>query len=329
MRNNTFRTEFQAEKSATSIYHKDSMMFMGSCFAENIGEKLKKYKFDVQINPFGILFNPASIAQSLDMLSDDVFVFSQKDLHFYNEEWFSFFHHGKFSNADSDRCLETINNTLFSARNYLQNANYLILTLGSSVVYSYKGQVVANCHKFPQREFEKKLLNVNEIVHILLNSIQKIRAYNPNIHIIFTISPVRYIKDNMVENTQSKAHLVVAVHQLLQQIHNTHYFPAYEIMMDDLRDYRFYDMDMVHPSALAINYIWNIFSKTFFDKSTSTINEQVEDIIRAKNHRLKNPFSQESKAFKAKQMESIRHIQQMYPFLSFEEELNYFSQEKQ
>lgn len=327
MKNNSFRTEFQAEKAEICISHKDMVMLMGSCFAENIGEKFSAYKFKTLVNPFGILFNPASIAQSLNILTKNSFIFSEKDLHFYNDEWFSFFHHGKFSNTDLSQCLNTINETLFLTRKYLQQADYLLLTLGSSIIYRYRGNVVANCHKLPQKEFEKTLLNIDEIVSVLLKSILRIREFNPNIKIIFTISPVRYIKDNMVENTLSKANLVVAVHQLLQKLDNSYYFPAYEIMMDDLRDYRFYNNDMIHPSDVAIDYIWELFSKTFFDKQTWNINEMIHEILSAKNHRLRNPFSQESKKFKTKQIEKIHQIKELYPHISFEEELNYFSQD--
>lgn len=327
MGNKSFRTELQAEKALTSITHEDMVMLIGSCFAENMGEKFSAYKFNTLVNPFGILFNPASIAQSLDILTHNSFVFSQKKLHFHNDEWFSFFHHGKFSNADLSECLDTINETLFSTRKQLQQTDYLILTLGSSIVYRYQGNVVANCHKLPQKEFTRTLLSIDEIISVLLKSILKIKKFNPNIKIIFTISPVRYIKDNMVENTLSKANLVVAVHRLLQQIDNSFYFPAYEIMMDDLRDYRFYNSDMIHPCDVAIDYIWELFSKTFFDKQTWSINEMVHEIRLAKNHRLKNPFSQESKKFKTKQINKIHQIKKLYPHISFEEELNYFSQD--
>ncbi len=328
MRNKLFRTEFQAEKAATSISHKDMVMLIGSCFAENIGEKLSAYKFNTCLNPFGILFNPASIAQSLDILSNNSFVFKENDLHFYNDEWCSFFHHGKFSNTDLSQCLHTINEALFLTRKYLQQTDYLILTLGSSIIYRYHGNVVANCHKLPQKEFEKTMLSIDEIISVLLKSIVRIREFNPKIKIIFTISPVRYIKDNMVENKLSKANLIIAVHQLLEKLDNSYYFPAYEIMMDDLRDYRFYSSDMIHPSDVAIDYIWELFSKTFFDKQTWDINEMIHEILLAKNHRLKNPFSQESKKFKTKQIEKIHQIKELYPHISIKEELNYFSQDK-
>ena len=321
----SFRTEIQKQKAKYAITHNNSILLMGSCFAENVGVKLTKYKFPAHINPFGILFNPVSIAQSLDILTDS-FLFQENDLHFYNSEWLSFLHHGKFSHPDKEKCLETINEKLVESRAFLQKTDFLILTLGTSISYSYEGNIVANCHKIPQKEFQKQMLSVQDIVSALANSIEKIKAINNHIRIIFTVSPVRYIKNDMKENTLSKAQLIVATHQLLQQIENSDYFPAYEIMMDDLRDYRFYGEDMVHPSLLAIDYIWNLFSSTFFDYETIKLNALIDEVVTAKNHRLKNPLSPESKRFKEEQLKKIQKVQFHYPQLQFEEEIKYFSQ---
>ena len=326
MKDNTFRTEIQQKKAVASITHNDNIMLVGSCFAENIGAKLTDYKFYTEVNPFGILFNPASIAQSFNILTDATFQFTEEHLHFYNDEWFSFFHHGRFSHNDKNVCLDRINTTLQHSRKALQKTHFLIITLGSAVVYSHQGDVVANCHKLPQREFKRSMLGADEITAELLNSIEKIKEINPQIQILFTISPVRYIKDNMVENTLNKANLIVAIHRLIDKIDNTYYFPAYEIMMDDLRDYRFYAEDMIHPSPLAINYIWKKFSEAFFDKSTSATNDLIHEILLAKNHRLRNPNSQDSTLFKAEQIQKIKQIQNVYPTISFKEELHYFSQ---
>ena len=324
MLNNTFRTEIQHQKAKSPLSHNNSILLTGSCFAENIGEKLSKYKFPINSNPFGILFNPVSIAQSLERLADTA-LFQENDLHFFNNEWISFSHHGKFSHADKKIMLETINKKLVESREFLQKADLLILTLGTTVAYSYKGKIVANCHKIPQKEFQKHLLGIEDIVSALSKSIEKVRVINKNLRILFTVSPVRYIKNDMTENALSKAELIVAVHELLRKIENSSYFPAYEIMMDDLRDYRFYNHDMIHPSPLAIDYIWDKFSHTFFDADTLNLNTLIEEIITAKNHRLKNPFSLESKHFKAEQLKKIQKIQVSYPHLNFEEEIKYFS----
>ena len=319
-----FRTAIQQSKTEYPLSHPNSFLLMGSCFSENIGEKLTKYKFPTYINPFGILFNPASIAQSLDRLTD-ASLFQEDDLHFQNKEWISFSHHGRFSHPDKEKCLSAINEKLVKSRAFLQTADVLVLTLGTGISYTYQGTVVANCHRLPQREFQKQMLEIQDIVSSLAKSIEKIKTVNQNIRVIFTISPVRYIKNNLMENALSKARLIAAVHELIRRIENSDYFPAYEIMMDDLRDYRFYNEDMIHPSPLAIDYIWDVFSHVFFSHETTRLNALIEEIAEARNHRLKNPLSDETKRFKAEQLKKIQKIQSDYPYIDFEEEVRYFS----
>ena len=323
MLNFTFRTEIPLQKAEYAISHESPILLMGSCFADSIGQKLTKYKFDADVNPFGILFNPASIAQSLNLLTDTV-LFRENDLHFFNGEWISFAHHGKFSHTDKEKCLAGINEKLLESRAFLQKADFLILTLGTTVTYSHQGNIVANCHKVPQKEFQKQMLTPQDIVSALTDSIERVRHINEKIRIIFTVSPVRYIKNSMTENTLSKAQLIVATHELLSKVSNSEYFPAYEIMMDDLRDYRFYCDDMAHPSPLAINYIWSAFYNTFFNDETFKLNIQIDDIITAKGHRLKNPNSENSKRFKEEQLRKIQKIQSCYPQIQFDEEMRYF-----
>ena len=316
MSNNIFRTEIQRKKAEFSISHKDSIMLIGSCFAENIGEKLTEYKFTADVNPFGILFNPLSIAQGLDLLTDD-FLFTENDLHLFNNEWISFYHHGKFSHADKEKCLENINKKLLESRIFLQKTNVLVLTLGTTLAYYYKGNIVANCHKVPQKEFQMQMLDIQDIISALANSIEKIRAINSGMQVVFTVSPVRYIKNSMVENSISKARLIVSAHELICRLRNSCYFPAFEIMLDDLRDYRFYSDDMIHPSHTAIDYIWENFSYAFFDEQTLNLNKEIKDINLAINHRIKNPNSEESKKFKEAQTKKIQQIQMNYPQIRF------------
>ena len=325
MQNNLFRTEINKEKAEYSISHKDNVMLIGSCFAENIGGKLSEYKFHADVNPFGILFNPVSIAQSLNILTDS-FLFKESDLHYYNNEWISFFHHGKFSHPDQKTCLNAINERLAESRAFLQKADFLILTLGSTVSYSYKGNIVANCHKIPQKEFQKQMLSHQDTVSALMSSIEKIKAINGGIKLIFTVSPVRYIKNCMTENALSKAQLIVAVHEMVQKVENSCYFPAFEIMMDDLRDYRFYNDDMIHPSSMAIDYIWENFSYTFFGEQTLELNKSIKDIILAVNHRMKDPYSEESKKFREVQIKKIMQVQTSHPYVNFNKELAYLKQ---
>ena len=325
MQNNLFRTEINKEKAEYSISHKDNVMLIGSCFAENIGGKLSEYKFHADVNPFGILFNPVSIAQSLNILTDS-FLFKESDLHYYNNEWISFFHHGKFSHPDQKTCLKAINERLAESRAFLQKADFLILTLGSTVSYSYKGNIVANCHKIPQKGFQKQMLSHQDTISALMNSIEKIKAINGGIKLIFTVSPVRYIKNCMTENALSKAQLIVAVHEIVQKVENSCYFPAFEIMMDDLRDYRFYNEDMIHPSSMAIDYIWENFSYTFFGEQTLELNKSIKDIILAVNHRMKDPYSEESKKFREVQIKKIMQVQTSHPYVNFNKELAYLKQ---
>jgi hypothetical protein len=323
MQNLTFRTAIPLQKAEYAISHENPIMLMGSCFAESIGQKLARYKFAADINPFGVLYNPASIAQALSLLTETA-LFTEKDLFFLNNEWISFYHHGKFSHTNKEKCLSGINEKLLESREFLQKADFLILTLGSTVTYSYQGNIVANCHKFPQKEFQKQMLTPQNIVSELTESIEKVRRINEKIRIIFTVSPIRYIKNSMTENTLSKAQLIVATHELLGKISDSEYFPAYEIMMDDLRDYRFYNDDMTHPTPLAVNYIWNAFYNKFFSEETIKLNAQIEEIVTARGHRLKNPNSENSKRFKKEQLMKIEKIQSCHPQMPFEEEIRYF-----
>ena len=320
---NPFRTEIKKQKTEISISHKDNIMLIGSCFVENIGKKLTEYKFSTDVNPFGILFNPISIAQCLNSLTDS-FLFEENDLHFYNNEWVSFFHHGKFSHPDKEKCMETINKKLIESRFFLKKTDFLVLTLGSTVVYNYNGKIVANCHKIPQKEFQKQTLTNQDIVFALMSSIDKIRTINKDICLIFTVSPVRYIKESMMENALSKAQLLVAIHELINSLPNSYYFPAFEIMLDDLRDYRFYAEDMIHPSLIAIDYIWNNFSHTFFTEQTLNLNSKIKDINSALNHRMKYPHSDQSRRFKEIQIKKIEQLHTLFPYLSFDKELACF-----
>ena len=322
---NSYRTEIQKHKANFTISHRDSIMLIGSCFAESIGGRLINSKFPVDINPFGILFNPMSISQGLNILTDDEFTFKESDLHFYYKKWISFFHHGKFSNSNRETALETINKRLVEGREFLKKANILILTLGTNASYIREGNIVANCHKVPQTEFERKNYTNQVIVPKLRKSIEKLRDINNDIQVIFTVSPIRNIKENMGENMRSKAELIITAHRLIGYLNDSSYFPAFEIMMDDLRDYRFYADDMIHPSKTANNYIWDIFSNTFFSRETKKLNEKIRSINLAMSHIIKDHDSEGVKEFKEIQLKKIEHLHNEYPNLSFDMELDYFN----
>ena len=245
--NNAFRTILQTESSPFQINHKSGVLCMGSCFAENIFERLNGFKFNTFLNPFGIIFNPISMAKSLEILLDENRLFEEKDLFQHLGGWHSFQHHGSFSNPNEEVVLEKINNALLEARTFLKKAEFLILTFGTSNVFVSEktGQVVANCHKVPQKYFIHKKLSSDEIILTLDDVFRKITGVFPNLKIITTVSPIRHVRDGLIANQVSKAKLLVALDNLSSLHSHLAYFPSYEIMMDDLRDYRFYKKDLI------------------------------------------------------------------------------------
>lgn len=285
------RTEIELSKQESVINYDSQLVLFGSCFAENIGDKLAYYKFKNLLNPFGILFHPIAIENALnDILQKRIY--TKADLYFHNDLWQSFNHHSKFSSAAENEILNTINTSIESANDFIKNASHIVLTLGTAWVYEFieNQQFVANCHKIAQKKFTKRLLSLAEIQKSLEGILNFVHQFNPSIKVIFTVSPVRHISNGMVENSQSKALLLTAIHQVLTQ-KNTYYFPSYEIMMDDLRDYRFYKSDLIHPNELAIDYIWEHFKKTWIDEKSFPLMNEIAEIQKALQHR---PFNENS-----------------------------------
>jgi len=314
----SYRTIVEPDSSKNKISYNTPVLFMGSCFTENIGNKMDKLKFPTIVNPFGVLYNPSSVRSGLEILLDNR-DFNEKDLHFFNDQWFSFYHDTEFSNENKDECLKKINTSVNEAREHLRSAKYLIITFGTAWIYEYKKteNVVSNCHKIPAKEFERRKLGVEDIFVQWAKLLNRIEDYNPNLKIIFTVSPVRHWKDGAVQNQLSKSTLILAINQLMKIFDNVEYFPAYEIMMDDLRDYRFYADDMLHPSNVAIEYIWDYFKQTFFDKKTINIIDEVNQVIQAENHRPINPDSINHKKFIENLNRKRELLKQKYPFLKF------------
>ena len=298
-------------------------MMLGSCFAENIGSKLKQLKFDVDLNSFGITFNPMSIAQGLERIISSQ-LFSENELFFHNEVWHSFMHHSQFSASNKETCLNQINERLGISSEYIKKAKFLILTFGTAWVFYQKenDKPVNNCHKLPGSQFNRRLLNVNDIVERYTKLFSTIKKIIPHIKIILTVSPVRHLADGAEDNQISKSILRLAANELCKTS-MANYFPAYEIMLDDLRDYRFYAEDMVHPSGLAIDYIFNKFAETCFSKETVKLNSDISGIINACGHKLFNPKSEQSKAFASKILQSISILEQKANF-DFTTEKAYF-----
>lgn len=322
---NYFRTVIKTEKYPFNINYDNLLMFIGSCFTENIGSELQKYKFNVEINPFGILYNPISIKKGIEFLYRKK-QFSCDDLFFHNGCWHSPYYHGRFSFPDKNKTLDNINNTILKSSNYLKNAEFIFITFGTATVYETKekNELVSNCHKLPAANFKRRLLNTEEIVIEYLRLINILKNINPKLKIIFTISPVRHIQDGLTGNFLSKSILMNSVMQIVKKIKNTFYFPAYEIMIDDLRDYRFYASDMLHPNETAINYIFGLFLKSFVNKKTHLIMNEIEQIIKAKNHKPINPDTNLFKDFVRKNISKINKLSTKYPEISFKEEKEYF-----
>ncbi|HXL58251.1 MAG TPA: GSCFA domain-containing protein [Chitinophagaceae bacterium] len=320
------------------ITYKDNILLTGSCFTEHIGNYLMDVKFNVLQNPNGILFNPLSICSSLVSYIHNK-QYSEDDLFFFNEAWHSWQHHSRFSNSDLNECLRIINESQNKAHEFLEKADWIIITLGSSFVYKLSPEAppslkkgnnieVANCHKAPAQTFIKHLCTIEETVSALDGTIHQLFHFNPQLKIIFTISPVRHLRDGVVENNRSKARLIEAVHHLINKFDKLYYFPAYELVIDVLRDYRFYDIDLAHPNYAATQFVLEKFSEFCFDESTQELMKEIRKITIAKNHTPFNPHSQQHKKFLQAHLEKTKRLQQQYLWLDFTKELEYFSGEQ-
>lgn len=284
-----------SKQSNNLIDYNSNVLLLGSCFVENIGDKLSYFKFQNLQNPFGILFQPKAI-ETLISNAINQKEYSEADIFFHNEQWHCFDAHSKLSSSIKEELLHNLNQQVKSTNQQINKSTHIIITLGTAWVYRFveSGSLVANCHKVPQKQFEKELLSVDEIAHSLENIVNSISSVNKNADVIFTVSPVRHIKDGFIENTQSKAHLFTAIHQI---INDQTYFPSYEIMMDELRDYRFYAEDMVHPNQLAINYIWEKFQQVWITDEASNTMKMVDEVQKGLQHRPFNPESEAHKNF--------------------------------
>jgi hypothetical protein len=307
----TFLTHIDIPELPRKITYQTPVLSMGSCFADNIGQALQQRYFPVTKNPFGIVYNPLSIAQSLQRL-DSGDLFTAEEIIYTHDLYTSFFHHGSFSHPDKTIFLKTANDLLQKGADTFRESKIVMLSLGTAWAYRHKasGQVVANCHKIPASEFERFMLSVDEIVNILFPIIR-----SSDKEWIMTVSPIRHWKDGAHGNQLSKATLLMAIEKLQQETEKIYYFPAYEIMMDELRDYRFYADDMLHPSSQAVNYIWERFSEIAFDDNTKQILKEVEKIVVARNHRPFYPETEAYRRFKENLDKQITKINERYPYI--------------
>lgn len=306
-------TSVDIAPSPKKIAYNDKILLLGSCFADNIGTKFGEYYFQTTVNPYGTLYNPASIAKAISGIGNGV---SDIGIVEHNGLWHSLSHHGSFSRADKEDLVRACEQSRVQLREALQQASIMIITFGTAWVYEYEDKVVANCHKLPANRFVRRRMTVDEIVEIW----QPILAAMPDKHWIFTVSPIRHVKDGLHENQISKAILLQAVDRLTAKqldspIGGLSYFPSYEIMLDELRDYRFYAEDMVHPSAVAVDYIWQRFVDTYMTADTQNEMRTLHQLWRDRHHRFLHPDSPEAQQFAAHIKTRLQQLQPRYPWL--------------
>ena len=303
------------------IDYNSRLMMLGSCFAENMGSKFSYYKFDVDVNPCGIIYNPLSVANVLRLIVEGK-QFEKSDLRQVGGKWVSLYHHGAFSSTDPDECLRRINDRLTKATGELRTLDLLVITWGTAWVYRYTREniVVSNCHKIPSQEFERSRLSVEDIVKEYLVLIGRLREINPGLRILFTVSPIRHWKDGAHGNQLSKATLLLAIDRLREELQHVYYFPAYEIVLDELRAYRFYADDMLHMSGFTVDYIWERFLYSFISPEVLGLMNQIGRVNKGVAHRPFDPQSEEYHRLVKKMLAEIAMISRSYPMIDFSEE---------
>jgi len=330
-----FQLPIQIKSPETRISYRDKILLTGSCFTEHIGNALQDLKFSVLQNPNGILFDPRSVCSSLLSYIENK-QYKKEDLFLLNEVWNSWEHHSRFSNINAEDCLRTINESQEQAHNFLKNTDWLIITLGSSFSYRLTGLTpnpspcgvgsgVANCHRAPSQWFNKHLLSIDETISLLDGAYHRLKQFNPKLKIIFTISPVRHVRDGVIENNRSKARLIEAVHYMVNKFPGLYYFPAYELVIDVLRDYRFYDIDMVHPNYPATEFVMEKFKENFIDEESQLLMEEIKKIVTARKHKAFQQETNAHKNFLKAHLEKTKELQKKFTFLDLSDEINYFT----
>lgn len=314
-----FRTEINIPKSDYRIKHEDKIFLIGSCFSDNIGQKLYNSGFNVEINSFGTLYNPVSISNSLKLITQQIEI-QKEDLICHENLWKSFYHYSSYNSKSEDDLIAKVDDKINYAESFLKSSKYLVITFGTAWVYRYKktNKIVSNCHKIPSNEFSRELLTVDEIIEIYTELINSLIKHNPDLKIIFSVSPIRHLKDGNFGNQVSKSTLILAINSLIKNFSCISYFPAYEIFMDDLRDYRYYTDDMLHPSSLGVNYVWEKFIENLMDKETMKIIAEVEKLNKAISHRVIDKESESYRIFIAQISDKIKNLEFKYPYLNLE-----------
>lgn len=311
-------TPIKLSRQNPPINYSSKVLLLGSCFAQNMGAKLEYYKFQQCTNPFGILFHPVAIEKLITRAVNQTW-FTSKDVFLQNEQWHCFLAHSKLSNTSEEDLISALNSALEKLRFSLLEASHVVFTFGTAWVYKHleKDAIVANCHKVPQKEFVKQLLSPDDVSDVLLGIETKLRTINPTCSIINTVSPVRHIKDGLIANSRSKAHLIAGVQEIVSPEKLNYYFPSYEIMMDELRDYRYYKEDLIHPNQTAIAIIWNAFTGSWICPETAALQKKIATI---QSGMLHTPFNENSKAhihFKKDLETKISEIKEQLPWATF------------
>jgi hypothetical protein len=354
-----FMVNIDLKKPPKQINYEDKILLIGSCFTEHIGNSLEELKFSVLQNPNGILFDPLSVTQSIASYVQNK-QYNEKDFFQLNEVWHSWRHHSRFSNTDLREAVRIVNESQQRAHQFLTKADWIIITLGSSFSYRLtklaessvspvgrdlptapslklqrskveqaglerSGGGVANCHRAPAQWFHKYLMTIDDIVSGFDNCLGQLLQFNSNVNIIFTVSPVRHIRDGVVDNNRSKARLIEAVHHLVSKYEKLYYFPAYELVIDVLRDYRFYDADLVHPNYMATEFVLERFADTFIDESTQSLMKEVKSIMIARRHKAFQPDTMAHKQFLKAYFDKTKALMDQYSFLNLKEEIEYFN----
>lgn len=317
-----FRTQVELPEKKVEIRHSERILLLGSCFVENIGNLLFENKFRCDMNPFGVLYNPLSIVKALGQILERK-RYGERDLFYASGKWHSWMHHGNFSDVSVTDCLSRINERITKTAELLPETDWLIVTFGTAYVYylNENQEVVGNCHKQPDKLFSRNMLDVGKIVSAWQPLLAQLKFVNPNLKVLFTVSPIRHAKDGMHGNQLSKSTLLLAVDELCKEHADCYYFPSYEIMMDELRDYRFYADDMLHPSNLAVSYIWECFSRSFFGIETKRIMEEWKNIRKGLAHKPFNPNSEAYRTFLSQIVLKIVQIKEKFPYLEVQKEL--------
>lgn len=305
-----FRTIVTLPDMPFQISYRDRLFSFGSCFSEHIGNKLAQAFFQITSSPFGILYNPASIAQCLSILQSDK-IFDQSDLFIHNDLWHSALHHGDFSDPSAENCLKRINDRLTAARKVFSDTGIMLITFGTAWVYEQDGKIVGNCHKLPANRFTRRRMTIDEIVTLF----EKIPVKT-----IFTVSPIRHWKDGAHDNQLSKSILLLAIEEICHRNSNCTYFPSYEIVLDELRDYRFYAEDMLHPNITAINYIWERFGEALFSQETRQAQTELEQLRRDMEHKPIHPETSSCRKFQTQTIRKAEELQRKYPWLTITEQ---------